>query len=95
MIIKAKKGGNYFWTEKDSIKYYNAEDKVLSEHAWTEVKSIDIKGGGLFGGKKVAILYFTGEEYEIPIPSSDVENHLITMVPLEIKTKLKKEEKTK
>lgn len=79
MIIKAKKGENYYWTEKDSIKYYNAEDHLISEHPWTEVKSIDIKKAGLFGKAKIAILYFPGEEYEIPVPSSDVENHLLQM----------------
>ena len=80
MIIKAKKGENYYWTEKDSIKYFNAEDHLISEHAWMEVKSIDIKKAGIFSKGKIATLYFPGEEYEIPVPSSDVENHLLQMV---------------
>lgn len=79
MIIKSKKGGNYFWTEKDSIKYYNADDHVLSEHKWSETKSLDIKKAGLFGKAKLAIIYFTGEQYEIPVENVDVENHLIEM----------------
>ena len=80
MIIKSKKGGNYFWTEKDSIKYYNADDHVISEHKWAEVKSIDRKTG-LFGKVKAIILYFTGgEEYEIPAEGNGVEAHLMEMV---------------
>lgn len=79
MVIRAKKGGNYYFTEKDGIKYYNAEDRLLSEHKWKDVKSVEIKKASLFGKAKVATLYFPGEEMEVPLETTDMESHILEM----------------